>query len=203
MKNIRKPGLILATVLILLSGFLVMAFTGTVQSSSSPANAQAAFQGLAPDLMGWSDFYYIFAAGSTLRPRDSIQDWANSSDGGCIYATTSANEVMNLHLDLPTGSRIDYLRIFYYDANASNSDAWITTYNGSGGFSDIFSVSTSGASGYGTNLSSYVGHIVDNANNAYVLNWRPNATGSTMRLCGLRVAYRVPTMIIFLPLVRH
>ena len=46
--------------------------------------------------------------------------------------------------------------------------------------------------GYGTTLSTYLGHVVNTELNAYVLNWRPNQLGSAMRLCGLRVAYRLP-----------
>jgi len=168
--------------------------------------------GIAPRLQGtgdlapnasWSTFEYIYVAGSALRTRDSAQDWANSASGGCIYATTLASEVMNLHLDIPTGSRIDYLRIYFYDANATNSTAWVTTYNGASGIVDIASASTSGSGGYGTNLGAYVGHVVDNGNNAYVLNWRPSVTGNTMMLCGLRVAYRLPMLDIYLPLVRR
>jgi hypothetical protein len=102
-------------------------------------------------------------------------------------------EVLNLHLDIPTGARIDYLRIFYYDSSPSDSIAWVTTYDGAGGLSDLTSVASSGAAGYGTNLSGFVNHIVNNLDNAYVLNWRPYQLGSSMRLCGLRVAYRLPT----------
>jgi hypothetical protein len=68
----------------------------------------------------------------------------------------------------------------------------LTTYNGAGGFTDLYFVGSTGTAGYGTALSPQVFHIVNNADNAYVLNWRPNATGNTMRLCGLRVAYRLP-----------
>ena len=108
---------------------------------------------------------------------------------------------MNLHLDIPTGSRIDYLRIFFYDTSDSNSQAWVTTYDGASGIDDIAYVTSSGTGGYGTYLSPYVGHIVNNASDAYVLNWRPVVTGSTMMLCGLRVAYRVPLVDLYLPLV--
>ncbi len=147
---------------------------------------------LAPLEPEWSGFFYINAAGSTLKPRDSGQDWGNSGSGGCIYANTLGSEVMNLHLDIPTGSRIDYLRLFFYDTSASTSNAWVTTYDGASGFTDLTSVSSTGNTGYGTSLSAYVGHIVDNNDYSYVLNWRPNVTGNTMMLCGLRVAYRLP-----------
>lgn len=141
----------------------------------------------------WSDFYYVFAAGSTLRPREVSQGWTASGDGGCIYANALPGQVMNLHLDLPEGSRIDYLRLFFYDSSSgSDSIAWVTIYDGAGGLTDLTNVLSTGTAGYGTTLSALVEHVVANADHAYVLNWRPNVTGSSMRLCGLRVAYRLP-----------
>jgi hypothetical protein len=105
---------------------------------------------------------------------------------------TTRYDMFNLHLGIPEGSRIDYLRVFYYDTSEEDSIAWITTYDGAGSISDITSVTSSGNSGYGTQLSDYVGEVVDNASNSYVLNWRPVQVGTSMQLCGLRVAYRLP-----------
>jgi len=152
----------------------------------------------------WSSFYYKYIAGSSLRPRASTTTWASGGSGGSIYAVANAGEVFNVPLSLPEGSRIDYLRIFYYDTSASNSTAWVTYYDGMGGLVDLptgSGVDSAGDTGYGTNLSAYMGHIVDNVNNAYVLNWRPNVAGSTMMLCGLRVAYQLPLKDIYLPMV--
>lgn len=149
----------------------------------------------------WSNFYYRHVAGSALRPRNDT-GWASSGGGGCIYATTNPSVVFNIHLDLPVGSRVDYLRLYYYDTNAINSYAWITRYDDMGGCSDRTFVSSSGSSGYGTSLSGYLGEVFDYAGYSYVLNWRPNASGSSMQLCGLRVAYRLPTNEAYLPVVR-
>ncbi len=140
----------------------------------------------------WSSFYYLHVAGSALRPRASATGWASSVYGGCIYATSGAGEVFNIHLDLPHGSRADYLRIYYYDTNSADSEAWITCYNDIGGFNDRIAVASSGTGGYGTQLSGYLGEVFDYASYSYVLNWRPNVAGTTMWLCGLRVAYRLP-----------
>jgi hypothetical protein len=142
------------------------------------------------DIMAWSNFRYINVAGATMVPRSSATNWTYPG-GGCISASV-ANDVFNIHLAIPNGSRIEYLRLYYYDASASNSTAWVTTYNGAGVATDRTSVSSTGNAGYGTTLSPYVGHVVNTADNGYVLNWRANQTGSTMRLCGLRVAYRTP-----------
>ena len=143
--------------------------------------------------------HYEYVAGATLRPRDSSSGW-DYSGVGCV-SRASGSELFNIHLGLPEGSRIDYLRIYYYDTSASSSTAWVTSYDSTGGFTDITTVSSTGTAGYGTQLSSYVGHVVDNGSRSYVLNWSPGQNGNTMRLCGLRVAYRVPTRDLFLPLI--
>lgn len=72
------------------------------------------------------------------------------------------------------------------------SYAWITTYNDQGGLDDITTVPVGTQIGYQTNLSSFIGHVVDNYSYSYVLNWRPNYLGNGFQLCGLRVAYRLP-----------
>ena len=147
-----------------------------------------------------NNFHYEYVSGSTLRPRDNSSGW-DYSGTGCV-SRSSGSELFNINLSLPEGSRIDYLRIYYYDTSGSNdSRAWITTYNASGGYSDITTVTSAGSGGYGTRLSSYLGHVVNNASNSYVLNWSANQNGSSMRLCGLRVAYRTPTQDLFMPLI--
>ncbi len=109
---------------------------------------------------------------------------ALADDNGGLAPQISDSTVFNLQLDLP-----DYLRLFYYDTSPVNADAWVTIYDGAGGYRDIVYVASSGTAGYGTTLSANSGHIVDNFNHAYVLNWRSNTKGASMRLCGLRVAY--------------
>lgn len=146
-------------------------------------------------------FYYLHVAGSTLRPRTSATSWASGGSGGCVYASSGSVGTFNIHMDLPHGSRVDYLRVFYYDASANDSIAWITRYDSAGGYSDRTSVFSSGSGGYGSQLSGYLGEVLDYANYSYVLNWWPNQLGSSMQLCGLRVAYRLPTKEIYLPVV--
>lgn len=78
---------------------------------------------------------------------------------------------------------------------STSSYAWVTTYDGFGGYDDIAFVASGLADpfeNYGTTLSDYVGYVVDNAVEAYVLNWRPRNLGHDLQLCGLRVAYRLP-----------
>lgn len=141
----------------------------------------------------WSSFYYYHVTGSALHPRDSSVEWNTGGSGGCLYQVSGDPYVIyNLHQEIPDGARIDYLRIFYYDTSASTSYAWVTRYDDTGGFQDITSISSVGTAGYGTALSPFVDHVVDNVNYSYILNWRPYVNGTSMYLCGLRVAYRLP-----------
>ena len=142
----------------------------------------------------WSGFYYYHVPGSALRPRNSSAEWKpDSSSGGCLYQDSGSQyNIYNIHLDIPSGARIDYLRIYYYDTNSEDSVAWLTRYDGEGNMEDISDVESGGSNGFGTKLSEYSGHIVNNQSYSYVLNWRPYVNGVTMKLCGLRVAYRLP-----------
>ena len=145
------------------------------------------------DLRWSTRFYHAHAAGSALRPRDSSVEWASTGSGGCVYLSSGDERtILNLHLDIPDGVRIEYLRIYYYDTSANNSAAWVTRYDDAGGWEDVIRVNSYGDAGYGTRLSTEVLHVVDNVNYSYVLNWRPYNASSSMALCGLRVAYRLP-----------
>lgn len=162
---------------------------------TEPQPDDAVIDGITDDAgINWSTLYYYYhAAGSVFRPRDSSVNWGNDSSGGCVYLVSGdTGVVFNIPLDIPHGVRIEYLRIYYYDTSALTSEAWVTQYDDEGGIYDVAYVASAGNAGYGTQLSDYLTHIVDLTNYSYVLNWRPNATGSTMQLCGLRVAYRLP-----------
>jgi hypothetical protein len=154
----------------------------------SPENGTSATQ--VDEGPRWSGFYYYNVAGSTFHPRASSSTWAYGGSG-CIYRTAGSQPFV-LFLNLPEGSKIDYLRVFFYDTDAINGFAGITRYDGGGSVEDLVSVYSTGSSGYDTRLSSYLGHIVDNAGWAYTVYWNPNTNSGTMQICSLRVAYRLP-----------
>ena len=108
-----------------------------------------------------------------------------------------------MDIQLPEQAQILYLRIYFDDTSSSHdSYAWVTAYDGGGRPpDDLLFVSSTGNAGYGTNLSALTPVMVDNFSRSMVLNWRPNETGNTMQLCGLRIAYRMPDYPISLPAV--
>jgi hypothetical protein len=150
-------------------------------------------------------YSYKFVSGSTLHSADYTMT-EDYQAGACLSVASgdSADQFFTAYLNLPAGARVEYLRIYYYDTNASvDSTAYIRQYDAHGNTTTIASVSSSGSSGYGTTLSAYSTHIFNQNDDGYVLNWLPNTTGSSMRLCGLRVAYHLAALPTYLPYIRN
>ncbi|HZK17129.1 MAG TPA: hypothetical protein VFC66_02690 [Anaerolineaceae bacterium] len=62
-----------------------------------------------------SSFSYFHIPGSVLLPRASTVQWATDQSGGCIFAESgNTNQIFNINLNIPDGSRIEYLRVYYY-----------------------------------------------------------------------------------------
>ena len=114
----------------------------------------------------------------------------NAVPVGTVRAALISDQVFTLQIHLPQGAIIHWLRLYFYDSNPTdNSYAWITVYDGAGNVTDLVTVNSTGAAGYGESLSPQIDHIVDNSTYTYVLNWRPVALDGRMRLMGMRVAY--------------
>jgi hypothetical protein len=146
-------------------------------------------------------FYHI--PGSVLTPVDSstslVYDYM-----GCVHASAGATSLLNAPLEIPDGSKIVLLRLYYDDTSADSISSWITRYNEAGtGFEDLV---FAGSLGDGGHASSYgnLDHIVDTYNWRYVLNVRLNSASSTLQVCGLRVMYYAPAVesrAVFFPIV--
>jgi hypothetical protein len=142
--------------------------------------------------------------GSVLRPRTSSTGFAPASGGGCIYAQNNPGDVFNTPVWLPQGAKVTFLRLYYNDTSASNSVAWLTVYNLYGVIVEEWAASSTGNAGNGFNDSAAIDHTIDYATYSYVLNWRPNTTGTSMQLCGFRIFYEPPPFgIQFLPYVER
>lgn len=163
------------------------AYSGDDDTALLPAVAQKPADGK------WSDVLYYNVAGVTLRPRSSNTSW--ESTGNCLYSP-SGSELFNTPLNLPDGSVIDYLYIDYYNTSETNAEAYLSRYNNLGGYLDLVNMQTTMNGGYFSEQSSYIGNVVnsvvDNENYSYAINFRPNVNSDEMRLCGFRVAYRLP-----------
>ncbi len=131
--------------------------------------------------------------GSTLKPRENDVDYRTNDFGGCVYATGGNSlTVWNLPLALPNGSKVEWLRMYYYDNDPSNvSIGWFTKYDLYGGLVQEWSIASSdGGNGYKDVLITPT-QTIDYSAYSYVINWRPVGTGSNLQLCGFRIFYTV------------
>ena len=141
-------------------------------------------------------FVYRSAPGSVFNARSSSTTKIATGGGACIYANTASGDtVFNLPVSLRDGIRVDYLRLYFYDVNASNSTMWFTVYDHNNSVVQEWSVSSTGDTGYGSALTAFIDHTIDNLSYTYAINWRPIVTGTTMQLCGARIAYRLPSRV--------
>lgn len=162
---------------------------------SPPAEIAPAAEGEAavePAAVPYTD--YLRIAGSALKPRESDVSWTASGSGGCVYATAGdATTIFNVPVTLPPGSKISYLRMYFYDTNASlDSYAWFTVYDLYGDIVHEWYASSFGSAGRGYATSVLFDHTVDYSLYSYVINWRPYDLGSDMQVCGFRLYYTPP-----------
>jgi len=144
-------------------------------------------------------------AGSALKPRENDVSYSTSGSGGCTYVSSGdAFTVWNTPIDLPQGSTIDTLRMYFYDTSTSNTSAWFTIYDLYGNIVQEWSVSSNTGGGYSFNDSAQINHTIDYSTYSYLINWRPVVSGSTLQLCGFRIFYEPPPFgLNFIPLVER
>lgn len=139
--------------------------------------------------------YFKRYPGVAFQPRDSDTGY-DYFGSGCI--SSKGSDYFVLDIQLPTGAEIDFVRLYYYNTSTSNARLYLTWYDGQGGYSDVMFVDSSGSAGYGS-VGASTSYIVDPVTQAVSLVWRPNTTGSTMALCGVRIRYQLPFGATFLP----
>ena len=192
--NIRKPGAIRGnSLLCMVLGML--AASATVPANAAPGNHPAVPMAPAPaqadELAG--AFGYLWIAGATFHPLDNSTTYSYSS-AGCISKATGSDSRFAHKVVLPDGAVVRYLRLYYYDDSTSAVTAFFTTYDAAGNYVERTSVgSTNAAGGYGTELSPLFSHVVDQYASAInVVANLGTQNSSTLRFCGVRIAYDPP-----------
>jgi hypothetical protein len=160
--------------------------------------------GLSPNAPTAS-FSYYFVSGAALVARNSADTYIYDGSG-CVHATSN-NVVFNTDMQLPVGSEIKYLRLYFYDANNPGYiTGYISRYPPSQTPVDIVAVSSpnTGQPGAGSVLSQRITETVDYLNSPYLLIGRPSNPNANLRICGLRVAYYAPEIAYtFMPIIRR
>lgn len=149
------------------------------------------------DQAAGSVFEYLNIAGSAFHPSITSTTYTYAG-AGCISRTgggsTSADQLFTHKAILPDGAVVKFLRLYYYDSSVENISAFLTTYDGAGNFNQRTSASsTTGSTGFGTELSPEINFTVDRYTNAInIVANLGNQNDNTLRFCGVRVAYHAP-----------
>ena len=131
--------------------------------------------------------------GSALKPRENDVSYATNTTGACTYVTAGDEfTVWNIPVQVPQGSVVDTVRMYFDDTSGSNTTGWFTIYDLYGEIVDEWAVSSSGDSGLSFADTDPIDHTVDYSTYSYMVNWRPVVTGSTLQLCGFRVFHDTP-----------
>lgn len=160
---------------------------GQVEKSPAPVNAPP-FTNLAPgDAV-------LTVTGSALRPRASDITFASIGSGGGIYCTGTGTSfvVFNTPLNLPQGTLVKSLRMYFYDSDPSQvCYGVVTQYDLFGNFvHEWWATSPTGSVGAGYADSPAINHTIDNTQYSYLLNWVPVVYNSNMQLRALQLNYK-------------
>lgn len=170
----------------------------TTVFASSSQEIETQMQSRAPQAQ-----YFKRAAGSNFVPRDSTVAFSYGG-GGCLQRNSNTGDSwFTLDLQLPDGAEIDFLRVFYYDADATyniNSELW--AFDGAGGTTLIAEADSSGSPGYSSAGSDFFSHIVNNTNQSLVIVASiQGGVGASLKLCGVRVRYQYNLSGSYLPAI--
>lgn len=137
---------------------------------------------------------FLRVAGSNFVPRDSDMTFTYGGAGCLVRDSGVSDQWFTYDLQLPDGALLDYLRVYYYDNNATYdvySELW--AFDGAGGTNLIAEADSSGTPGYSSTGSGFFEHIVDNGGESLVVVvGLPGGVGSSLRVCGIRVRYQSP-----------
>ena len=170
-----------------------------------PDDNPPASAALAPNAPTASYSYY-FVSGAALVPRDSSVSYVYDGSG-CVHSA-SGSVVLNTDMQLPIGSEIKYLRLYYYDNNNPGYvTGYLSIYPPSQTPTDLLTASSPQFDenpGAGLVVSSRITQTVDYDHFPYLLIGRPSTASSNLRICGLRVAYYAPVIsYTFMPVVNR
>ena len=141
--------------------------------------------------------------GSTFRPRYNDVNYATGGSGGCVYATSgNASTVWNVPITLPEGIQVQWLRMYTYDADPTHAmTGWFSKYDLYGNVVQEWGVNSGVGNGY-SDVAYSPAETIDYDHYSYVINWRPVAVSSNLRLCGFRLFYYQP-VVAYLPMIRR
>ncbi len=160
------------------------------------ANSSAAGDAQPAIASGLVDAYWHIP-GQVFLPTETDSSLIYNYDfAGCITAQWSSTG-FQYPLNLPTGSIIKSVDVFFRNASAASQqfgNLYLKGYNGLGNFTSTIVASTlpgnQTGTGYFSNSSGLVSIALDFYTNSYVMIWLPG--GTDQALCGVRIYYAGP-----------
>jgi len=148
----------------------------------------------APDLMTEKGFgsgsYRVFLAASGASSTYSVTDYAYAG-GGCMRVDGNGgiDGDFDLNFQLPDGHQILGYRFYWYDASASNSNAYLFKFDGAGGLTLLGNNASTGDTGYGEAYLDLSADnlIVSNFDGAYTIRFTSGEDGNDQRVCAVRL----------------
>lgn len=192
--DLIRPGLALLGVAMLAlslaspaSGRELRAASGELLFAAPAAGApgfQEELPGEAPNL----DITFLFSAVGTFSPNESSTAWSYAG-AGC-RSVTGGTPYFDMDLQLPEDAILDYLRVYYYDADATNNVlAEVYELDLAGTATQLASASSTGSAGWGDAGSGFFFHRVSNLAGALMVRVSSGAPSATIYFCGIRVRY--------------
>ena len=137
----------------------------------------------APDLVAGTT--YVHYSGSVFTPFISTTTYSHS-----WYGCMTASGDLNYSVDLPNGSVITFMRLYYNDTNVTLGGRLRLYWFDDGPDGDFSEqLSTAGSSGYGSTYISGISITLNNILYSYVLSWEPS---TNVQLCGVLIGYTSP-----------
>jgi hypothetical protein len=141
--------------------------------------------------------------GNVLKPRENDVNYGVSGGGGCVHVISGdAWEVWSVPLILAEGTQVQFLRMYYYDNDTTTAMyGWLTKYDSYGAVVQEWPVTSADGGFNYSDIAITPPQTIDYNNYSYVINWRPIAASTDLRLCGFRVFYYQPSAA-YLPMLR-
>jgi len=187
----RLGSLAVFSLLALLSPYALAA----VESGGEPEMAPYTLTTPADELdraQGVGGLTFYFTAVSTFSPYDSSSTWVYQG-AGC-RSRSAGSPWYDHDLQIPDGSEIDFLRVFFYDNDSTNDvGAYLWSFDDAGDSDLIASAQGTGTPGFSSAGSGFFSHIVDTVNESLVVRVElESGSDGNLRACGVRLRYTPP-----------
>jgi len=135
--------------------------------------------------------HYFRVGGEGFVPGSNV-DYSNTYGMGGAYIVSSSG-AMVAPVHLPQGAVVTSFRVYFYDNSTSDMTVSLDRVPGTGGFTDLATVDSSGISGYANKADSTISNAtIDNFSYSYIIYaYSSSWDSSNLRIMGALVTYTI------------